>query len=69
MGTGYAWRVQVEACVSDATGYVEGASGAQSGNTLSCRAYHLSVAKRDFINGLEDSPHCNHAAPSGGGVL
>ena len=36
-----------------------------SGNTLSCRTYHLSVAMMSASNA---AVHCPHASPSGGGV-
>ena len=55
------WADQA-ACVTGAQQMMNGESGATSGNTLSCRAYHLTAAKSN------PATHCPHASMDGGGV-
>jgi hypothetical protein len=49
-------------CVASCSHFPAGTGGAQTGNSLACRAYHANAAMADPVT------HCVHAGPSGGGV-
>ena len=49
-------------CLGTCSAYAQGATGATSGNTLSCRAYHSGAAASDA------TLHCPHAGPAGDGA-
>ena len=55
------WADQA-ACVTGAQQMMNGEPGATGGHTLSCRAYHLTVAT------VDPETHCPHASMDGGGV-
>jgi hypothetical protein len=48
-------------CAATCGTYTVGTGASDTGNTLSCRAYHLSVAA---MPGMADA-HCPHAGPAG----
>ena len=50
------------ACLGTCSAYAQGTTGATSGNTLSCRAYHAGAAPADA------ALHCPHAGPAGDGA-
>lgn len=50
------------ACLGSCSALPQGATGATSGNSLSCRAYHASAAPTDA------ALHCPHAGPAGDGA-
>lgn len=54
-------------CVNDVQNYRMGLPGATSGDTLTCREYHLGVAA-SFSDSTNRSLHCGHASASGNGV-
>ena len=47
------------ACLGSCSAFAAGASGATSGNTLGCRAYHAGASTADVV------VHCPHAGPAG----
>lgn len=49
------------ACLGSCSAFAQGVTGATSGNTLSCRAYHAAAAAAD------PTVHCAHAGPAGDG--
>ena len=49
-------------CATDAATWPAGTPGATSGDSLSCRLYHLGVAV------VMPDDHCAHADADGGGV-
>lgn len=53
-------------CVLEFQRYIDGTAGATSGNTQSCRIYHLGAAKAGLAPGV--GAHCAHASRTGGGV-
>ena len=57
-------------CMTSAGSLLSGGSGSTSGNTLGCRAYHLSVAAtaRGREGDADVALHCGHASLSGGGI-
>ncbi len=48
-------------CLGTCSAWMAGASGATSGNSLACRAYHAGAATADL------ALHCPHAGPAGDG--
>ena len=50
------------ACLGSCSAMTQGMTGATSGNTLSCRAYHADAAPTDA------ALHCPHAGPAGDGA-
>jgi len=49
-------------CLGSCSAFMQGTTGATSGNTLSCRAYHAGAAPSDA------ALHCPHAGPAGDGA-
>lgn len=58
----FGWATRAE-CDSDCATWRQGVRKDTKGNSLSCRAYHLSVAAI-----IQPGVHCPHASSSGGGV-
>jgi hypothetical protein len=49
-------------CLGSCSAFTQGTTGATSGNSLSCRAYHAGAAPSDA------ALHCPHAGPAGDGA-
>lgn len=52
------------ACATDCAKYKLGFKGATTGNTLSCRRYHLGVASLDESDTAAVTLHCGHSGPN-----
>jgi hypothetical protein len=66
-GNGMGWA-DGAACSASVAQFLTGTAGVVGGNTLSCRLYHLNVARQQVDGSAAETLHCGHASPSGNNV-
>ena len=65
-GTVAPFSSKYDDCMAETTAMPEGKKGTPSGNSFSCREYHLFIGMN--VPGERMSFHCPHASATGGGI-